>query len=68
VARLTYEPGTQAIAIIGPRAYCLVTGPLRGSVGQSFVNPRLLRAIDLNTGKMVWERPVEGKRQTLPGT
>ncbi len=68
VARLTYEPGTQAVAVIGPRAYCLVAGPIRCSVDRPFVNPRVLKAVDLLTGKTVWERPAEGKRLTPPGT
>jgi outer membrane protein assembly factor BamB len=62
VARIPYQPGTQAVALLGPRAYCLVGGAVHVSGNDPFVNPRVLRAIDLKTGKTVWERPVEGKR------
>jgi outer membrane protein assembly factor BamB len=68
VAHLPYEPGTQAIAVIGLRAYYLVAGGVPGSVGQPFVSPRVLRALDLTTGATIWERPAEGKRLTPVGT
>ena len=38
---------------------------VRGPIDRPFVPPRLLQAIDLKTGKLIWERPVEGK-QLLP--
>jgi hypothetical protein len=62
VARLPYDRGTQAIAILGSRAYCLVAGSVPAARSQPFVNARILKAIDLDTGKLLWERPAEGKR------
>jgi hypothetical protein len=68
VTRLPYEPGTQAIAVFGLRAYCLVAGAVRGSVSQSFENTRVLKAIELKTGKTVWERPADTRHLNPPGT
>jgi hypothetical protein len=68
VTRLPYEPGTQAVAVLGLRAYCLVAGPVRGSVSQPFMNARVLKAVELKTGKTVWERPAEGKLVNPAGT
>jgi hypothetical protein len=67
IARLPYERGTQAIAVLGPRAFVLVAGGVAGTPGQPFVNPRVLKAIDLKTGKTLWERPAEGKNITPIG-
>ena len=67
VGRAPFEAGTQAIGLIGPRAYFLLSGPIRGPIHRPFVHPRSLKAIDLKTGKTVWERPVEGKPVTPPG-
>lgn len=68
IARLPYEPGTHAIAVLGPRAYCLVSGPpVRGKIDRTFVHGCVLKAIDLKTGKTLWERPSEGKQLTSAG-
>jgi hypothetical protein len=65
VAKLPYQAGT--MAIFGPRAFQVVTGPRKGpgrpGVGEQ---PRTLRALDLKTGKLVWERPVEPQRMLPP--
>jgi hypothetical protein len=61
-----FEAGTQAAALIGSRGYFLLSGPIRGPIHRGFVHPRLLRAVDLKTGKTLWERPVEGKVVTPP--
>jgi hypothetical protein len=68
VAGLPFAAGTQAVAVLGPRAYCLVAGGVPGSLGKPFVSPRMLKAVDLKTGKTLWERPAEGKRLTPIGT
>jgi hypothetical protein len=68
VAGLPFAAGTQAVAVLGPRAYCLVAGVVPGSLGKPFVSPRVLKAVDLKTGKTLWERPAEGKRLTPVGT
>jgi hypothetical protein len=66
VARAPYEPGTQAVGLIGPRVYVMLSGPIRGPISRTFMHPRSLRAIDLKTGKKLWERPIEGKSVTPP--
>jgi hypothetical protein len=66
VARAPFEPGTQAAALIGSRVYFLLSGPIRGPIHRTFVHPRSLRAVDLKTGKTLWERAVEGKIVTPP--
>jgi hypothetical protein len=68
IARLPFEPGTQAIAVLGPRAYYLVAGAVPLAVGRPFVNPRVLKAVDLKSGRTLWERPAAGKRVNAPGT
>jgi outer membrane protein assembly factor BamB len=62
VAKLPYEAGT--MAIFGSRAFQVVTGPRKGP--GAWVQPRTLRALDLKTGKLVWERPVEPQRILPP--
>jgi hypothetical protein len=66
VARLPYDPGTQAVALLGTRAYCLVCGRVPPALGRPFVQPRSVRAVDLVRGKAMWERPLEGKPYAPP--
>jgi hypothetical protein len=68
VARMPYQAGTQAISVIGSRAYCLVSDGVPTAFRGPFVSPHKLKAIDLRSGKSVWERPVEGKRVVPVGT
>ena len=39
-ARAPFEAGTQAAAVIGSRAYYLLSGPVRGPIHTTFVHPR----------------------------
>ncbi len=61
IASVPYEAGTEGMAVIGPRAYCVVAGAFKGPLDKPFVRPRSLKAFDLKTGKPLWEHPVEGK-------
>jgi hypothetical protein len=61
VAWIPYEAGTEGIAVVGPRAYCIVAGAFNGPLDKPFVRPRSLKAFDLKTGKPLWEHSVEGK-------
>jgi hypothetical protein len=52
--------------VLGPRAYVLVGGSVRGTFDRPFVQPRTLKAIDLKSGKVLWERPLQGKPVAPP--
>jgi hypothetical protein len=67
LGRIPYQPGTEALAVVGPRAYCLVAGPVRGPIDRPTERPRTLRAIDLKSGKTAWERPVAPRPLLPPG-
>jgi hypothetical protein len=60
-AQAPYEVGTQAAAVVGPHAFFLTAGPLKAPIDKPFVQPRVLKAVDLSSGKALWERPVKGK-------
>jgi hypothetical protein len=66
LARLTYEPGTQGIAVLGTRAYYAVAGSVRGPLDRTLIAPRVLKAVDLRTDKTLWERPVAGRPVAPP--
>jgi hypothetical protein len=64
--RVPFESGTQALTILGPRAFLLMAGPIKGPIDRPFVHPRSLKAVELKTGKTLWERPIEGKQVAPP--
>jgi hypothetical protein len=66
VERAPFLPNTQAIALLGPRIYYLQSGPIRGPIDRPFLQPRVLTAVDLKSGKALWEHPVEGRQVTPP--
>ncbi len=66
LAQVPYSPGTESVAVIGERAYFLVSGSFKGPIDHPFVRSRDLKAFDLRTGKLLWERPVEGKLCSPP--
>jgi hypothetical protein len=66
VSRVPFAAGTQSVALLGPRVFFLISGPIRGPITRSFQLPRSLRAVDVKTGKTLWERPVEGKSVPTP--
>lgn len=61
LGRIPDEAGMHAIAVLGKHVFYLVPGPLLGSLDQPNVQPRVLRAIDLPSGKRLWEHPVAGQ-------
>jgi outer membrane protein assembly factor BamB len=66
IGRVPYRTGTQAFAVVNGRGYFLEAGPLRSRLDKPFVHPRKLHAVDLKTGKSLWEHPVEGKEFAPP--
>jgi hypothetical protein len=66
VAQVLHEPGTTAATVFDGRIYFLLAGRISGSVNRPFVVPRSVRAVDLRTGRMLWERPIGGKPAAPP--
>jgi hypothetical protein len=54
VARVPFLPGTHAATIIGDWAYCLTGGGVRAIGEAASRSGRVLHAINLTTGKVVW--------------
>ncbi len=67
LGRVPYAAGTESLAVVGHRAYCVVAGPVRGPLDRATERPRTLRAIDLKSGQLVWERPVAPRPLLPPG-
>jgi len=61
LGRIPDEAGMNTIVIVKDRVFYLVPGTLRGHLDQPNVQPQILRAVDLSSGKKLWERPVAGK-------
>jgi outer membrane protein assembly factor BamB len=65
VAKLPYDGPLSDAVVLGSRLYYLASGPLKFASGPS-VQPRSVKAVDLKTGKLAWERPVEGVKILPP--
>lgn len=65
VGKFPFESVLNNVVVIGSRAYYLVGGPAKFQPVPA-VQPRFLRAIDLMSGKTLWERPVEGEKLLPP--
>jgi hypothetical protein len=66
LGRIPDEAGMHTIAVLGQCVFYLVPGTLRGPLDQPNVQPQTLRAVDLRSGKKLWEHPVAGKLITPP--
>jgi hypothetical protein len=66
IGRVPDEAGMQSLAVLGKKVFYLVPGVLRGSLDQPSLQPRVLKAVDLSSGKKIWEHPVAGKLHTPP--
>ena len=66
IGRIPDEAGMHALAVRDKRIFYLVPGMFRGSLDQPSVQPRILRVLDLASGKKLWEHPVAGKLITPP--
>lgn len=60
IGRVPDEKGMHSLAVVGSRVFYL-TGSLRRPLDRPRVQPRLLKAVDMTTGKKIWERPIAGK-------
>jgi outer membrane protein assembly factor BamB len=54
------DHGTEITTALGPRAYYVTVAPPRKPDDES--RPRTLKAVDLKTGKVVWQHPIEPRR------
>ena len=61
LGRVRDEAGMHAFVVLGKHVFYLVPGQMRGPLDQPNIQPRTLKAIDLSSGKKLWERPVVGK-------
>jgi hypothetical protein len=66
VARLPHAAGTQSVLVLNERAYFLVGGAVRGPLDRGGEVTAKLRAVELKSGKLLWERAVAGKNVRLP--
>lgn len=65
VAKFAYEEGTVSATAVGPRAYVVVQRAARGPrFGMTAL--RILKAVELKSGKILWEHPTEGFRMLPP--
>jgi hypothetical protein len=61
LGRIPDEAGMHAIVVLGKRVFYLVPGTIHGPLNRPNVQPLILHAIDLSSGKKLWQRPVAGK-------
>jgi hypothetical protein len=66
MGRVPDEAGMQSLVVLGKQAYYLMPGPLHGRIDRPTIQPRTVKAIDLSTGKKLWEHPVAGKLLAPP--
>ncbi len=66
VARVAYETSTQAMTVVGPRLFVQQSGPIRGSLAEAAIPTRTIKAIDLKTGRILWQRGIAGKAVHAP--
>jgi len=58
--------GLPTVSALGSRAYLVLEGPGKGIAAGRELRSRTLRAIDLKSGKKVWERSLEGRVIPVP--
>jgi hypothetical protein len=54
------DAGVEITTALGPRAYYVVVAPPKSPDAET--QPRTLKAVDLTTGKVLWEHPIEPRR------
>jgi hypothetical protein len=65
VAKLPYDSALMNPIVLGSRLYYVVSGPRKFAPGPS-VQPQSVKAVDLKTGKVAWEHPIEGVKLLPP--
>ena len=63
--QFTTEPGATDFTVVGPCVFYVVRGPFKGPRFGGVI-PRTLKAVDLKSGKPLWEQPLEGERLPPP--
>src|SRR5262249_7471133 len=70
VAKLPFEPGSQGLTVIGPRAYYSVSapgrGPRPGGPGM-FKQDRVLKAVQIAPGRQLWQHAIWAPPVLPPG-
>ena len=64
VGKIAFEQ-TMELVVVGPRVLYAVNGAGKGLPPGTFEQPRTLKAVDLKSGKALWESPLEPIK-TLP--
>ncbi len=56
------------LRVVGPRLFYMVSPPQKipPNPGGFLEQPRSLKAVDLKTGKVIWESPLEPTRHLPP--
>jgi len=62
LAQLAYEPGTQQPCVVGARVYYLIEGPPAPVTSGGSI----LKARELTSGQLLWERPLQARRVSKP--
>jgi hypothetical protein len=65
VAHLNLEPAIQAMTVLEPRLYYAVA-QVSAKPTSGIKQPWTLKAADIKSGQILWERPIEGARVTPP--
>jgi hypothetical protein len=66
LAQLDYEPGTQEACVLGARVYYLIEGPPAPVTSGGSILPYILKARELTSGQVLWERPLQARRVSKP--
>jgi hypothetical protein len=69
VGKLDFIPTTREAALVGPRALFVVNPPMKGpgpGPFGGFTIQRTLRAVDVASGKTLWDHPLEAERRSPP--
>ena len=67
IAQFPFEAGSTELTVLGPRAYYMVNGSRKGPPRPGlWETPRVIKAVDLKSGKLLWERNLPPQRMIPP--